>query len=151
MSLCIWIPKIRWLMNNNASNLLHKHKLLYQDDCHIQTPISIETAGFYCSRLPWVLSLSQGLQWIQTGWKWAIMITSSHFFCFSVLQTFLNNCSVSGIFLGAGWSTVEQCIIIAFIETYFLMNDSYYRTELCNIGYIFKKWERREQNKKKEF
>lgn len=80
-----------------------------------------------------------------------IMITSSHFFCFSVLQTFLNNCSVSGIFLGAGWSTVEQCIIIAFIETYFLMNDSYYRTELCNIGYIFKKWERREQNKKKEF
>lgn len=49
------------------------------------------------------------------------------------------------------WSTVEQYIIIAFTETNFLMNDSYYRTELCNIGYIFKKWERREQNKKKEF
>ena len=58
---------------------------------------------------------------------------------------------MSGIFLGTGWSTVEQYIIIAFIETYFLMNDSYYRIELCNIGYIFKKWERREQNKKKEF
>lgn len=79
------------------------------------------------------------------------MVTSNHFFCFGILQTLLSNCSVSGIFLGAGWSTVEQYIIIAFTETNFLMNDSYYRTELCNIGYIFKKWERREQNKKKEF
>lgn len=65
------------------------------------------------------------------------MITSNHFFCFGILQTFLSNCSVSGIFLGSGWNTVEQYVIIAFIETYFLMNDSYYRTELWNIGYIF--------------